>query len=97
MPRKDRMTPGVAGIAPAATLPQAAATMRRLPILHREKRRVRMVSLGDLAVRSGNETQVGTTLQQGSEPAAPRRSSGGTPRLRGREGCRGLRCVSRRA
>jgi hypothetical protein len=34
---------------------------------------VGMVSLGDLAVSSGNETRVGETLKQVSEPAEPRR------------------------
>jgi CBS domain-containing protein len=47
--------------------------IRRLPILSRAKRLVGMVSLGDLAVSSGNERQVGETLKQVSEPAEPRR------------------------
>ena len=47
--------------------------IRRLPILSRAKRLVGMVSLGDLAVRSDNETRMGATLKQVSEPAAPRR------------------------
>ena len=47
--------------------------IRRLPILSRAKRLVGMVSLGDLAVSSGNEMQVGETLKQVSEPAEPRR------------------------
>ena len=60
------------------TLEDAVQTMeqyqiRRLPILSRAKRLVGMVSLGDLAVSSGNETRVGATLKQVSEPAEPRR------------------------
>jgi hypothetical protein len=42
-------------------------------MLSRAKRLVGMVSLGDLAVSSGNEMRVGETLKQGSEPADPRR------------------------
>ena len=49
------------------------AMIRSLPILSRAKRLVGMVSLGDLAVSSGNEMRVGETLKQGSEPAEPRR------------------------
>jgi hypothetical protein len=47
--------------------------IRRLLILSREKRLVGMVSLGDLAVSSGNEMRMGETLKQVSEPAEPRR------------------------
>jgi hypothetical protein len=47
--------------------------IRSLPILSRAKRLVGMVSLGDLAVSSGNEMRVGETLKQVSEPAEPRR------------------------
>jgi len=47
--------------------------IRRLPILNREKRLVGIVSLGDLAVRSGNKTMAGEALQEVSEPAAPPR------------------------
>ena len=47
--------------------------IRRLPILNRTQRLVGMVSLGDLAVSRGNETRVGETLKQVSEPAEPRR------------------------
>jgi CBS domain-containing protein len=47
--------------------------IRRLLILSRAKRLVGMVSLGDLAVSSGNETRMGETLKQVSEPAEPRR------------------------
>jgi CBS domain-containing protein len=47
--------------------------IRRLPILSRAKRLVGIVSLGDLAVSSENETRMGETLKQVSEPAEPRR------------------------
>ena len=49
------------------------AMIRSLPMLSRAKRLVGMVSLGDLAVSSGNEMRVGETLKQGPEPAEPRR------------------------
>ena len=48
------------------------AMIRSLPILSRAKRLVGMVSLGDLAVSSGNEMRVGETLKQVSEPRASR-------------------------
>jgi len=47
--------------------------IRRLPILNRDKRLVGMVSLGDLAVSSRDQQQVGETRKQVSEPAEPRR------------------------
>jgi CBS-domain-containing membrane protein len=45
----------------------AYAMIHSLPILSRAKRLVGMVSLGDLAVSSGNEMRVGETLKQVSE------------------------------
>jgi CBS domain-containing protein len=47
--------------------------IRRLPILDRDKQLVGMVSLGDLSVRTGDQTLAGETLQEISEPAAPKR------------------------
>ena len=47
--------------------------IRRLPILSRDKKLVGIVSLGDLAVHTGNKQLAGETLKEVSEPATPRR------------------------
>jgi CBS domain-containing protein len=47
--------------------------IRRLPVLNRDKRLVGIVSLGDLAVKTGDEAMSGEALEQVSEPAYPRR------------------------
>ena len=57
---------------------EAARTMqerqvRRLVVLNRDKRLLGIVSLGDLAVKAGDERLSGEALEQVSEPAAPRR------------------------
>ena len=46
--------------------------VRRLPVLNREKRLVGIVSLGDLAVRTGKEKLAGEVLERVSEPGHPR-------------------------
>jgi CBS domain-containing protein len=46
--------------------------VRRLPVLNRDKRLVGIVSLGDLAVRTGKEKLAGEVLEQVSEPGHPR-------------------------
>ena len=46
--------------------------VRRLPVLNREKRLVGIVSLGDLAVRTGKEKLAGEVLEAVSEPAHAR-------------------------
>ena len=46
--------------------------VRRLPVLNREKRLVGIVSLGDLAVRTGKETLAGVVLERVSEPGHSR-------------------------
>jgi len=50
-----------------------AQQIRRLPVLSRDKRLVGIVSLGDLAVHSGEKEMVGDTLKEVSRPAIPRR------------------------
>jgi CBS domain-containing protein len=75
---REAMPPDMAYCSEEQTIEDAIQTMeryqiRRLPILSRAKRLVGMVSLGDLAVSSGNETRMGETLKQVSEPAEPRR------------------------
>jgi len=57
---------------------EAARTMqerqiRRLIVLNRDKRLVGIVSLGDLAVETGDRQQAGEVLQDVSEPAIPHR------------------------
>ena len=47
--------------------------IRRLQVLSRAKRLVGIVSLGDLAVQSGDEKLGGHTLEGISEPAMPNR------------------------
>jgi CBS domain-containing protein len=49
------------------------AQIRRLMVLNRDKRLVGIVSLGDLAVETGEEELAGEVLERVSEPAAPRR------------------------
>jgi len=52
-----------------------ARQIRRLPILNSEKRLVGIVSLGDLAVHSGQNELLGETLKEVSRPAVPRRTT----------------------
>jgi CBS domain-containing protein len=47
--------------------------IRRLPVLSRERRLVGIVSLGDLAVHTGQKARVGETLEEVSQPASPKR------------------------
>ena len=47
--------------------------IRRMPILDRNKRLVGIVSLGDIAVRAGDQKLSGETLREVSEPALPKR------------------------
>jgi CBS domain-containing protein len=49
------------------------AQIRRLPVLNQDKRLVGIVSLGDLAVKTGDEELAGEVLERVSEPAEPRR------------------------
>ena len=51
----------------------AAQQIRRLVVLNRDKRMVGIVSLGDLAVDSGDKKKTGETVRAVSEPAEPRR------------------------
>jgi CBS domain-containing protein len=48
------------------------AQVRRLPVLNRNKRLVGIVSLGDLALRTGKEKLAGEILGRVSEPGHPR-------------------------
>src|SRR5262245_49032139 len=79
-PRTDRvrdiMTRAVFYCFEDADVSEAADLMRqkqvrRLPVLNREKQLVGIVSLGDLAVETGDELLVGHALQGISEISAP--------------------------
>ncbi|HYT90492.1 MAG TPA: CBS domain-containing protein [Gemmataceae bacterium] len=81
-PRKDHvrdaMTPEIVYCFEDQDVAEAARIMkekqiRRLPVLNRDKRLTGIVSLGDLAVESGNERLAGHALEGISEPAMPRR------------------------
>src|SRR5918996_2240072 len=74
---RDVMTPDVIycfddqDVAEAARL-MKESQIRRLVVLDRDKRLVGIVSLGDLAVDTGDERLAGKTLEQISEPAGSR-------------------------
>jgi CBS domain-containing protein len=75
---RDAMTPKIIYVFEDQDIKEAADLMkekqiRRLPVLNRSKRLVGIVSLGDLAVESGDEELAGATLEAVSEPAVPRR------------------------
>jgi CBS domain-containing protein len=56
----------------AASLMEARQ-IRRLPILNSTKRLVGVVSIGDIAVHGADREMAGETLQEISQPAAPKR------------------------
>jgi CBS domain-containing protein len=70
---KDVMTPDVVYCFDDQDMQEAAGLMkehqiRRLVVLNRDKRLVGIVSLGDLAVETGDERLAGKTLEQVSLP-----------------------------
>ncbi|MGH7963538.1 MAG: CBS domain-containing protein [Candidatus Binatia bacterium] len=74
---REAMTPDVVYCFEDQDVKEAAKLMeekqlRRLLVLDRDKRLVGIVSLGDLAVSSGDTKLTGETLKQVSEPAASR-------------------------
>src|SRR3954468_23320845 len=74
----DVMTPGVTYCLEDQEVEEAARLMnekqiRRLPVLNRQKRLVGIVSLGDLAVQTGDDELVGATTEGISEPSLPTR------------------------
>jgi CBS domain-containing protein len=76
---QDVMTPEVVYCFEDQDVSEAAKLMqekqiRRLPILNREKRLIGIVSLGDVAVHSGEKSVVAETIKEVSEPAAPHRA-----------------------
>jgi CBS domain-containing protein len=56
-----------------AAILMEARQIRRLPVLNRDKSLVGIVSLGDIAVHGGDTDLAGETLQEISQPAAPKR------------------------
>jgi len=71
---QDFMTPNLIYVFEDQDVSEAARLMkenqvRRLVVLSRDKRLVGIVSLGDLAVETGDEELAGTTLEAVSEPA----------------------------
>jgi CBS domain-containing protein len=75
---RDIMTPEVFYCFEDDLVEDAARQMeekqiRRLLVLNRDKRLVGIVSLGDLAVETGDDQMVGNTLEAVSEPNRPAR------------------------
>jgi CBS domain-containing protein len=74
---RDVMTPEVIYCFEDEDVKEAAKKMedkqvRRLPVLNRNKRLVGIVSLGDVAVRTGKEKLAGEALEHISGPRHPR-------------------------
>ena len=74
----DTMTPELIYCFEDENVKEAAKLMerhqiRRLPILNRGKHLVGIVSLGDLALESGDDKMSGQVLEEVSEPNAPKR------------------------
>ena len=75
---RDVMTPNLVYCFDDQDVTEAAEMMeehqiRRLPVLSRDKRLVGIMSLGDLAVRTGDDELSGEALEQVSEPARAQR------------------------
>jgi CBS domain-containing protein len=76
---REVMTPSIVYCFDDQDVNEAAKLMRenqirRLVVLNRDKRLIGIVSLGDLAVDTGDGGELaGSTLEAVSEPAAPRR------------------------
>src|SRR5262245_23000408 len=75
---RDAMTPGVIYCFEDQEVAEAARLMkdeqvRRLLVLNRDKWLVGIVSLGDLAVETGDDQLAGDTLEAVSEPNRPNR------------------------
>jgi CBS domain-containing protein len=77
-PVREVMTPDLVYCFEDQDVEEAARLMeakqvRRLLVLDRGQRLVGIVSLGDLAVKTGDEPRAGEALERVSEPAAPSR------------------------
>jgi CBS domain-containing protein len=80
---KDAMTPAVHFLFDDQDVTEAVRLMeerqiRRLVVLNRDRRLAGIVSLGDLALCTGDETMLGEALEAISEPSKP----GTAPRAR---------------
>jgi CBS domain-containing protein len=78
---RDVMTPDVVSCFEDQDVEEAARLMRerqvrRLVVLNRDNRLVGIISLGDLAVETGDEKLAGETLEQVSGPASPKTGRG---------------------
>ena len=76
---RDVMTPNIVYCFEDQNVNEAARMMkdnqiRRLVVLTRDKRMIGILSLGDLAVDTGNEQLAGRTLERISEPTGPQRT-----------------------
>jgi CBS domain-containing protein len=75
---RDSMTPGVTycfedeDVAAAARL-MREKQIRRIVVLNRDKRMVGIVSLGDVAIETGDDQMSGNTLEAVSDPNRPNR------------------------
>jgi CBS domain-containing protein len=81
---RDAMTPHVVYCFEDQSAEEAARLMqekqiRRVLVLNRNKRLVGIVSLGDLALQTGDEQLSGETLERISEHALPAGAGGGSP------------------
>ena len=75
---RDAMSEGINYVFEDDDVAEAARQMkekqiRRLVVLNRDKRMVGIVSLGDLAVETGDKQLAGQTLEKVSQPAGARR------------------------
>ena len=75
---RDAMSEGINYVFEDDDVADAARTMkekqiRRLVVLNRDKRMVGIVSLGDLAVETGDKQLAGQTLEKVSQPTGARR------------------------
>jgi CBS domain-containing protein len=75
---REAMTEEIVSVFEDQDVAEAARVMeekqiRRLLVLDRDNRLVGIISLGDLAVESGDRAKAGEVLQEVSEPAVPRR------------------------
>jgi CBS domain-containing protein len=75
---RDVMTPGIIHCYEDQEVSDATQMMeqnqiRRLVVLNRDKRLVGILSLGDVAIDTGDEELAGHTLEAVSEPAVPHR------------------------
>jgi CBS domain-containing protein len=83
-PVRQAMTENVAtcfedqGVSEAARMMEERQ-IRRLLVLNRAKRLVGVISLGDIAVETGDRPKAGEILQEVSEPSVPRRENAMRP------------------